>query len=182
MTSYHRCGRRADQIPQLEATFKAKEAAKDKLQENYDAIKKKEQDFQAKIDENENLLSTLLTGLSNSSTNNAAGGYLGQIAAAQKRLTDASAEEKQLKTKLGMKEGELGQLQSRWKQVEKEVSGGQQKADALRREVDGLESQVENCGWNAEKEQQAQADMRETQARVRELDMVRCAVRFWDIC
>ncbi|KAL1747405.1 RecF/RecN/SMC [Schizophyllum fasciatum] len=161
------------QTLQLEATFKEKEAAKAKLQENYDAIKKKGEDFQAKIDENENLLSTLLTGLSNSSTKNAAGGYLGQIAAAQKRLTDASAEEKQLKTKLSMKEGELGQLQGRWKQVEREVSGGQQKAEALRAEVQGLEEQVESCGWNAEKDQQAQADMRETQSRVRELGMRR---------
>ncbi len=50
---------------------------------------------------------------------------MGQIADARARLAQAAAEEEQIRVKLEMSRRELGELEKRWKAVEREAGQGE---------------------------------------------------------
>jgi structural maintenance of chromosome 2 len=109
----------------------------------------------------------LLTGLSGSAANTNGGGYLGQIADARSKLANAKAEEEQNKTKLTMHERELKELEARYKSVERESGEGKRRVAAMQQEVEKLRGKVASCGWDEEKENRAEAKIRETKQQVR---------------
>ena len=68
---------------------------------------------------------TLLTSLAGTSAQSAGGGgYMGQITDAHARLAQAAAEEEQVRVWLEMSRRELGELEKRWKAVEREAGQG----------------------------------------------------------
>ncbi|KAG1760257.1 condensin complex subunit SMC2 [Suillus occidentalis] len=126
------------------------------LESSYMSVKAKHNDTQGSVSKSEELLQTLLTGLSSSNTGNSGGGYMGQLADAKARMAQGSAEEEQNRVKLNMSEKELKVLEAKWKDVEKEAGQGKRNMENMRTEAEKLKRKVADCGWSAEQEQESQ--------------------------
>src|SRR5258708_22806699 len=110
----------------VEAALAAKKTQVDAVTIEYNAVKEKHTATQNSLVSSEDLLQTLLTGLAGTSAQSAGGGgYMGQIADARARLAQAAAEEEQVRVKLDMSRRELGELEKRWKAVEREAGQGE---------------------------------------------------------
>lgn len=129
---------------------------------------------QSALTANEDLLQSLLTGLS-SNGNNAmgGGGYLGQLADAKARLAQGTAEEEQTRRKLSLKEKELAELEIKWKKVEKEAGDGRKSLEAARKELDLVRKKADATGWSLEKDAQVDAEMRQAKSNLRAITEVR---------
>ena len=89
------------------------------------------------------LLQTLMTGVSSNNDGNSGGGYLGQIADARGRISQGHAEEEQANRKLDMAQKELKSLQDRWKTVEREAKDAARNLDGMRAAVEDLKKKIE---------------------------------------
>ena len=119
----------------------------------YNVVKEKHTATQNLLASSEDLLQTLLTGLAGSSAQSTGGGgYMGQIADARARLAQAAAEEEQIRVKLDMSRRELGELEKRWKAVEREAGQGERDIKKMQVEVETLRKKADSTGWNEEKE------------------------------
>jgi structural maintenance of chromosome 2 len=125
------------------------------------------------LTKSEELLQTLLTGVTSSSSGNTGGGYLGQIADARGRLTQAMTEEEQSRMKLGMSQNELKTLEAKWRDVERDAQDGQKRLDTIFAEVEKLRKQVMDSGWSEEAEQRSQQQLNDTRRECRNLTEVR---------
>lgn len=97
---------------------------------------------------------------------------MGQIADAKVRLAQATTEEEQSRMQLGMSEAELKGLESRWKDVEREVGEGKRNLESMQVEVEKFRKKVAQSGWNVEREQQGQKQLNDAKAEVRRLTEV----------
>ncbi|KAF7981509.1 hypothetical protein HWV62_33069 [Athelia sp. TMB] len=166
------------ELKQLEDSLKQKQAQVEGLESSYKAVKAEHEESQVTLDTAEELLQTLLTGLSSTGTGNSGGGgYMGQLADAQARLAHAAAEEEQGRVKLSMGEKELAALEVRWSAVAKEAGDGKKKLENMRAEVEKFERRVAECGWSEEKEREGEAALRAAKAEVRQLADERDAVK-----
>jgi len=87
----------------------------------------------------EYFLQTLLTGLTSSSAlSSDGGGYMGQIADGRPRLAEAAAKEELARVKFDMSRREIGELEERWKAVEREGSQGERDVKEMQAEVESL--------------------------------------------
>ncbi|KAF7317109.1 SMC hinge domain-containing protein [Mycena chlorophos] len=156
----------------LESSLQAKIEQVEKINAEHKAVMEKHQALVEKHAASEELLQSLLTGLSNNKANNTTGGggYLGQIAASKQQATQAAAEEKQARTKLGMSESDLKSAEARFKAIEREAGDAKKKLDALRVAVETCRNKIAQCGWNEEKESQAEGRTRELRAKIRALE------------
>ncbi len=125
----------------------------EKITAEHTTVKDDHAKIQQKLTSDEELLQSLLTGLSSSNTNTNGGGYLGQIAEARARGAQARAEEEQSKITLSMQEKDLKDRQNRWKEVERDAGEGKRKIQALKAELERCRQQSERCGWNREMEE-----------------------------
>jgi structural maintenance of chromosome 2 len=140
---------------------------------SYGKIRDEHTANQTKLTTAEELLQTLLTGLSSKGANNSGGGYMGQLADARSRIAQGEAEEEQSKVKLGMSEKELKTLEGRWKEVEKEAQKGKRNVEAMQASVQDHRRKVAESGWSEEMEKAGDAKLREAKAEVRSLNDVR---------
>lgn len=125
----------------------------DAVTAEYTAVKEKHTATQNSLASSEDLFQTLLTGLAGTSAQSASGGgYMGQIADARARLAQAAAEEEQTRVKLDMSRRELGELEKRWKAVEREAGQGERDIKKMQVEVESLRKKADSTGWNEEKE------------------------------
>jgi len=138
------------------------------LENAYKSVKTSHDAIQATLGNSEELLQTLLTGVSTSNTGNTGGGYMGQIAEAKARLAQAAAKEEQDRLKLSMNEKELKALEAKWKDVEKDAHQGQQNLARMKGELDKLKRQLAECGWSAEQQQQCDIELRTARSEVNE--------------
>lgn len=129
----------------------------------------KEQD--AKLKGDEELLTSLLTGLT-SDGNTSGGGYRGQIQEAQTRAAEFQTKEQQAIRLLKDAEGRLPDLEKRWKAVEREAGDGKRKVKAMESEVENLEVSMANCGWDEGQEQALEEQIRGLKNKVNLLDRV----------
>lgn len=121
----------------------------------------------------EELLQTLVTGLSSTSNASTAGGYLGQLADAKTRLAAASTEEEQARMRMGMVEKEMKEKEMKWKAVEKEAGEGTKSLEKGRKEVEALKRKVDATGWDVDKDRDAGIRAKAAREEVRTLTEVR---------
>ncbi|KAG5635609.1 hypothetical protein H0H81_010647, partial [Sphagnurus paluster] len=140
------------ELEELQASLAEKREHLAKLDTSYGTVKEQHNIAEAKLSTAEELLQTLLTGLSSSTTNNSGGGYMGQLAEAKSRLAQGQAEEEQSKVKLAMSEKELKTLEARWKEVEREAREGEKALAAKKAAVDECRKKLDKCGWTDEME------------------------------
>ncbi|TDL23473.1 condensin complex subunit SMC2 [Rickenella mellea] len=165
-----------DEAQELERSLGTKRVQVDELNASFAIVKEKHTETQTTLNNAEELLQTLLTGLSSSSTTTG-GGYMGQLADAKARLAQAVAEEEQSRVKLGMAEKELKALEVRWKDVEREAGEGKRNLEAMKRELENLRKKVEQSGWNAERDDEADLALRKAKAATRDLTDERDATK-----
>lgn len=154
----------------MSTSLEAKHQTVLKLTETFEAVKSEHKATQDALTSKEELLQTLLTGLSSNNTNG--GGYMGQLAEAKAQLAHAEAEEEQIRVKLSIAEKQLKAAENKWKEVEKEAGDGKRNLDAIKREVDALRKRVDSCGWSAEREAQSEAALKEAKNIVMSLSGV----------
>jgi structural maintenance of chromosome 2 len=125
-------------------------------------------------------LQSLPTGLSNNKDNKitGGGGYMGQLAIARQQAAQAAAEETQSRIKLGMSEGELKTLETRWKVVERDTGDGREKLEAMRVTVEGCRTKIAQCVWSEEKENDSEGRLKEFKVQVRSPEEVRVEAEF----
>ncbi|KAI5123009.1 hypothetical protein M0805_007631 [Coniferiporia weirii] len=164
-----------EETKQLDASLASKRAKVEGLTASHNSVKETHATTQTALNSKEELLQTLLTGLSSSSSTG--GGYMGQLAEAKARLAQAAAEEEQSRVKLGMSQKDLKTLEKRWKEVEREAGEGERNLEAKKREVETLRKRVEASGWSTEKETQSEMSLRTARAEVRQLTEERDATR-----
>ena len=139
-------------------------------------VKNEHEELQQTLTKSEELLQTLLTGVASSSSGNTGGGYLGQIADARARLSQATTEEEQSRMKLGMSQNELKTLEAKWRDVERDAQDGRKRLDVISAEVEKLKKQVLDSGWSEEAEQRSQQQLNDARRDYRNLTEVRQAV------
>ncbi|KAH9957598.1 hypothetical protein BC827DRAFT_651097 [Russula dissimulans] len=166
------------ELSELDASLAAKKTQVDAVTAEYNAVKEKHTATQTALASAEDLLQTLLTGLAGSSAQSAGGGgYMGQIADARARLAQAAAEEEQARVKLDMTKRELGELEKRWKAVEREAGQGERDIKKTRAEVEALRKKADGTGWNSEKERAHDEALRQAKDNAQRCAQERDAVR-----
>jgi structural maintenance of chromosome 2 len=150
--------------------LKEKTAQVQTLTASYSTIKDQHTANLKTLSTAEELLQTLLTGLS-SNNNNAAsgGGYMGQLASAKQRVAQGQAEEEQARVKLVMSQKEMKALEARWKEVEREAKDGERKVKDVKKAVESLRERLGKCGWNEELEKKHEEGVRAARVEIREL-------------
>ncbi|KAF5390114.1 hypothetical protein D9757_003825 [Collybiopsis confluens] len=151
-----------------QANLKEKQEVAGRLEASYNIVKSQHTVAQEKLQSDEALLQSLLTGLSSSSSKNA-GGYMGQIAEAQQRISQANAAEEQAKVKLEMHKKELQGLEAQFKKVEKEAGDGKKKVENTKIALRDARGRLVACGWTAQQEQEGEARGVQLRSLVREL-------------
>ncbi|PBK71761.1 condensin complex subunit SMC2 [Armillaria solidipes] len=157
------------EIQRLEGSLAQQQNEVEKITAEHTTVKDDHTKIQQKLTSDEELLQSLLTGLSSSNTNTNGGGYLGQIAEARARGAQARAEEEQSKITLSMQEKDLKDRQNRWKEVERDAGEGKRKIQALKAELERCRQQSERCGWNREMEETFENRLRVLKALIRQL-------------
>lgn len=151
----------------------AKKADVEKLTAAHAKVKEEHKAAEDALASAEDLLQTLLTGLTNNTAKNTGGGYMGQLADAKARLSQAATEEEQNRVKLGMRQKELKELEARWKTVEKEAGQATRDLEAMKVGVERCRKKLADCGWSAEKEQERENAIRTAKAAIDSLTEVR---------
>ncbi|KAG2135565.1 condensin complex subunit SMC2 [Suillus cothurnatus] len=165
------------ELQELLKSLEEKRAQAQELESSYMTVKAKHNDTQGSLSKSEELLQTLLTGLSSSNTGNSGGGYMGQLADAKARMAQGSAEEEQNRVKLNMSEKELKALEAKWKDVEKEAGQGKRNMENMRTEAEKLKRKIADCGWSSEREQESQVSLATARGQVRQFTEGRDAVK-----
>ncbi|RPD56886.1 condensin complex subunit SMC2 [Lentinus tigrinus ALCF2SS1-7] len=165
------------ELAELRASLEDKRRQVDELTASHTTVKDKQTSLQTALTSAEELLQTLLTGLSSNNTGQTGGGYMGQIADAKSRAAHAGAEQEQFKVQLQMKERELKDLEARWKAVEREASDGARNLQAMNAAVEGFKKKLSETGWSEEKEQAYESALRDAKQEVRRLTEIRDGVK-----
>jgi structural maintenance of chromosome 2 len=161
-------------FPQLDALLVQKRLQVEELTASYATIKDAHTTTQTKLANAEELLQTLLTGLTSSGAGTSGGGgYMGQLADAKARLAQATTEEDQCRMQLGMSERELKALEGRWKEVAREAEGAKGKLDAMKADAENFRKKIAESGWNAEREKEDEAALKGAKEDVRRHTEVR---------
>ncbi|KIY73698.1 condensin complex subunit SMC2 [Cylindrobasidium torrendii FP15055 ss-10] len=164
------------EISELEDALGSQREHVEDLQKSHQKLKDEQDARQSQLHNDENLLQSLLTGLGKDADQNG-GGYLGQIAAANTRLTQARTDEETLTRKLDMKSREVKEFEAKCKAQEKDAGEGKKRLDALKKELEYLETSLSKCGWDADKEAKFNEDLNHLRGEVRRLDMQRNQAR-----
>jgi len=153
----------------LSGSLETKRGEVERLTVSHSEHKEEHACLQSQLATSEELLQTLVTGLSSSNSNSATGGYLGQLADAKARAATAATEEEQARMRMAMVEKELKEKEVKWKTVEKEAGDGEKSLAKARKDVHALETRLASISWDPEKEQQTVTQIREAREQVRNL-------------
>lgn len=135
-------------------------------------MKDKQTALQTGVNSSEELLQTLLTGLSSNNSGNTGGGYMGKIADTQTQLATSQTEEQSNSNQLDRCGKELKALEADWKKVEREANDAKRNLEGMRANVDNLRRKFIETGWSAEQEQNHENELRGAKNEVRRLGEV----------
>ncbi|KAI6043920.1 condensin complex subunit SMC2 [Pisolithus marmoratus] len=165
-----------NELEGLRVALQEKQTQVKSVEEAYQEVKSKHDTTDAALTNSEELLQTLLTGLS-SNTNNSGGGYMGQLADAKARQAQGAAEEEQNRVKLSMHEKELQAAEAKRREFEHDAHQGQRNVDNMKAHVSKLRQQLEACGWSAEQQQACEVELRTAREQMRRLTEERDTVK-----
>ncbi|VDB87086.1 unnamed protein product [Peniophora sp. CBMAI 1063] len=157
-----------DEQKKLEQALKTKEKELERLTNAYNTSKEAHDTAQAALQQNEDLLQTLLTGVTAASNSGGGGGYMGQLSDAQARLAQAQTREEQARNKLSMQQKELKGAQARFKEVEKEVGQGQRNLEAKKAELVKMTTSAASLRWSADEERKLETEFQEVKESIRQ--------------
>lgn len=139
-------------VAETKEAIAAKKVSSEKDASAYAELKSAYDSGAEELARTEELLQTLLTGVSSSKDDEGAGGYMGALAEAKARLAAAGTEAEQAKVKIGLAEREIKDKEPRAKKAEKEGEGLIKELATKRAEVEQLRARVDGAGWDEDKE------------------------------
>lgn len=139
-------------VTETEEALEAKKLASKEDMTAYSELKAAYDAGAEELARTEELLQTLLTGLSSSKDDEGAGGYMGALAEAKARLAAAGTEAEQAKVKIGLAEREIKDKEPRAKKAEKDGEGLIKELATKRAEVEALRTRINAAGWDEDKE------------------------------
>ena len=155
---------------QLRKSIEQKRASTSKDAAAFAEFKAVYDDGVAELAKAEELLQTLITGLSSSKNDDdSAGGYMGQLADAKAQLAAAGTEAEQAKVKIGLAEKEIKEKEPRAKKAEKEGEGLLRELETKRGDVEKLRKKVEGSGWDEGREKELLEKQAEHGKKINEL-------------
>lgn len=154
-------------ITELTAQLTAKKADLVKVQEQYSRSHSELQKQTDEVNEKEELLQTLQTGIA--SREGQESGYQGQLQQAKGRLSTASTEQEQAKLKIADFEKRIKEEEPRAKKAKDQNSGLIRNLEALRSQATNLETHLVRLGLEPDQEEHWHAQKAALQKRIREL-------------
>ena len=140
----------------------------------------------AELAKAEELLQSLITGLSSGNgDDDNAGGYMGQLAEAKARVSAAGTEIEQAKVKITAAEKEIKEKEPKAKKAEKEGESLLKELREKKAEVEKLQKKLEGGSWDEGREAdllQRQADQSGTMADLLEVSVARVSLTLAPRC
>ncbi|KAF6752689.1 nuclear condensin complex protein [Ephemerocybe angulata] len=164
-----------EDLKRLEKSVSEKKKEVNALDAEFKEVRDAHTRLEDKTKSDEELLQTLLTGLSGA--NASGGGYMGQLADTKTRLAQATTEEKQAKFKLGVALDELKDLEAKMKDFESQAKANKKKLADMEKGLAQRQKDLANLNWSAEKEKAFNDQLTEAKNAVRALNERRERVR-----
>lgn len=154
-------------VNDLEKLLKEKKDIYDKLQAQYDTAKTELDAQTAEVEQKEELLQSLQTGVA--SKEGQESGYQGQLQDARNRASGAATEQEQAKLKIAHLEKRVKEEEPRAKKAKQQNSGLLQDLEGLKSQAKKLESELMRLGYEPGKEEQIYQEQSGLQKDIREL-------------
>jgi len=133
----------------LSAVLEAKKAQATDLNSQFAQLKAEFDNSTLELKKAEELLQTLVTGLTNDESEGAnAGGYMGQLANAKQQVADLASEAEQARVKIAHLTKELKEKEPKAKKLEKEGGGAAFELQKAQAEKKQLEQMFEKIDWD----------------------------------
>ena len=139
-------------VKELEGLLKEKSKIYEKLQAQYETAKAQFDKQAAEVEEKEELLQTLQTGVA--SKEGQESGYQGQLQDARNRASAATTEQEQAKLKITHLEKRIKEDEPRAKKAKEQNSGLLKDLEALRTQATKLEKELSKLGFEPGKEEE----------------------------
>lgn len=154
-------------IKDLEKQLQNKVQAYEKLQKRYDIAHTDLQKQTEEVDQKEELLSTLQTGVA--SREGQESGYQGQLQEARQRVVTSKTSQEQAKLKISHLEKRIKEEEPRAKKAKEQNSGLLKDLEGLRTQAKKLEAQLAKQGFEPGKDVESRQEESRLQRRIREL-------------
>ncbi|KAL2003791.1 hypothetical protein VTN02DRAFT_2285 [Thermoascus thermophilus] len=154
-------------VAELEKQLHDKKKIYDKLQAQYDTAKAELDAQTAEVEQKEELLQTLQTGVA--SKEGQENGYQGQLQDARNRLSAAATEQEQAKLKIAHLEKRIKEEEPRAKKAREQNSGLLKDLEGLKAQARKLEAELAKQGFEPGKEEQMYQEESNLQKSIREL-------------
>ncbi|KAJ9220173.1 hypothetical protein DTO207G8_90 [Paecilomyces variotii] len=154
-------------VAELEKLLKEKKKVYDKLQAQYDTAKAKLDAQTAEVEQKEELLQTLQTGVA--SKEGQENGYQGQLQDARNRVSTATTEQEQAKLKIAHLEKRIKEEEPRAKKAKEQNSGLLKELEGLKSQAKKLEAELAKQGFEPGREDQMYEEQSTLQRSIREL-------------
>jgi len=154
-------------VKDLEAQVKEKSRLYGKVQAQYDAAKADLDKQTVDVENKEELLQTLLTGVA--SKEGQENGYQGQLQDARNRVSAATTEQEQAKLKISHMEKRIKEDEPRAKKAKEQNSGLLKDLETLRSQAKKLEAELKRSGVAAGREEEMYEEEASLQKQIRTL-------------
>ena len=154
-------------VKDLEGQVKDKSKIYEKLQAQYDAAKSDVDKQIAEVEQKEELLQTLQTGVA--SKEGQENGYQGQLQDARNRVSATATEQEQAKLKISHLEKRVKEDEPRAKKAKEQNSGLLKELEGLRSQAKKLDSELNKLGFEPGKEEQMYQQEAVLQKQIRNL-------------
>ena len=154
-------------VTELESQLRQKTKLFEKTQQRYDKANDDLTKQSEEVNQKEELLQTLLTGVA--SREGQESGYQGQLHQAKTRLTAATTEQEQGKLKISHLQKRIKEEEPRAKKAKEQNSGLLKDLETLKTQAAKLESQLAKLGYEPGKEEERHQEEARLQGRIRTL-------------
>lgn len=154
-------------VRNLEAQVQHKATIYEKLQKEYDVAKAGLDRQAAQVEQKEELLQTLQTGVA--SREGQENGYQGQLQEARNRVSAAATEQEQAKLKISHLEKRVKEDEPRAKKAKDQNSGLLKDLEGLRSQAGKIESKLAKLGFEPGKEEEMSRQETQLQTQIRDL-------------
>ncbi|KAI2789082.1 Structural maintenance of chromosomes protein 2 [Penicillium oxalicum] len=154
-------------VRELEKTLKEKKKIYDRLQAQYDAAKAQLDAQNVEVEQKEELLQTLQTGVA--SKEGQESGYQGQLQDARNRVSNAATVQEQAKLKISNFEKRIKEEEPRARKAKEQNSGLLKDLEEMKSQARQLESELTRLGFEPGKEEQIYQEQAGLQRDIRDL-------------
>lgn len=154
-------------VSDLEKALKEKRKVYEKLQAQYDSAKSELDAQNVEVEQKEELLQTLQTGVA--SKEGQESGYQGQLQDARNRASNAATEQEQAKLKITNFEKRIREEEPRAKKAKEQNSGLLKDLEGMKSQAQKLESELSRLGFEPGKEEQIYQEQSGLQRDIRDL-------------